>query len=212
MRAALNINAKPPVGGQIKWPDWAKMKQMGVERMGFPTTDPRIPFKDANGSFLEQVRSKGVTLFAFRALWGWSGSPEGWADQFRTELGQMDMLKTGQHGARQCALNADLEVDDSAWMMACLARILQVLPGRGLTWSLQPHKGGVISDKLVNFINAQRWLTICPFNYYNDMRPVSERWVVEDLLARGIRNDKILIYYGRYCEAYGILYDLDTIA
>jgi len=154
-----------------------------------------------------------------RALWNWGGSPEAWADDFRADLKRLDMLSTmtlpgniPKHSARQCAINADLEVDDSEWVFRALAQLLSVLPGRGITWSMQPHKGGIISDTLRDLINKSQWITVAPYTYRNNMQRCSERWVVDDLIARGIKPEKILCYYRDVCEGWnGLLWDLVQI-
>lgn len=215
MRAALTLK------GNALWPAQAKARALGADRLGWETDNPFIdPKSNGNVNVLEAVRANGFTLFLFRALWGWTGSPEGWADAFKADLGRLDLLSTmsdpnpaKRHPARQCALDADLEVDDSAWVLAALKRLRANLPGRGLTWSMQPHKGGIISDQLRDFINNDTMVTVAPFTYLNDMQPVSERWVVDDLLDHGIKREKILVYYGSWCENWnGFLYDLDQIA
>src|SRR5215831_5492055 len=111
MHAALTLD-----NGGPQWPDQAKARKMGVDRLGYPTNDPRLNWKAADGTaYLEVLRAAGWSLFAFRALWGWSGSPEGWAQAFRDDLQRLDMLPvtsgSNRHTARQCALDADLEVD-----------------------------------------------------------------------------------------------------
>jgi hypothetical protein len=221
----MNAGLELPGGGLF--PNKVEVDAYGLDRIGWPTYveapdgyvfNPALD-KSKNGgvNVIEDVRNSWhKTVFLFRALWGWSGSPESWADAFHDDLKKLDMLSTmsdpnpaKRHGARQCALDADLEVDDAAWVLRALRRLLAVLPGRGITWSFQPHKGGIISDELVDFINTERWITIAPFKYRNNMQPCSERWVIEDLKSRGIRDDKILIWFDRYEEGFnGFLFGI----
>jgi len=206
-------------GGSL-FPNKAKVDAYGLDRIGWPTMveipggykpNPILD-KNQNGgvNVIEEVRTSWTkTVFLFRALWGWNGTPEAWADEFKKDLARLDLLKTATHAPRQCALDADLEVDNSDWLMRALGRLMQIMPGRGVTWSGQPHKGGIISDAFVDFINNHKWLTVAPFKYRNDMQPCSERWTIEDLKARGIRDDKILIWYDRYEEGFnGFLYGI----
>lgn len=222
MKAALEL---PGAG---LFPNKTLIDRYGVDRIGWPTHteapgggfvfNPTLDTtKNGNVNVMEEVRANwGKTLFAFRALWGHNGTPEEWADSFRDDLKRLDMLSTmsdpnpaKRHPARQCALDADLEVDDSTWILRALRRLLAVLPGRGITWSMQPHKGGTMSDELVKFINTEKWITVAPFKYLNDMQPCSERWVIDDLIARGILEAKILVWYDRFEHGFdGFLYGL----
>jgi len=215
MKAALELhNGGIGPGNTIAWPNQAKARAAGADRLGFQADDPRLAWKEtgSNIPFLEKIRANGWSLFLSRSLWGYTGSPAGMAQLFYMDMARLDMLPTAAHKARQCALNADLESDDPAWVLATLMEIRRLLSGRGLTWSHQPIKGGIYSDALVDFINGDSMVTVAPFLYRNDMTPVSERWAVNDLINRGIRPSKILPYYGRKCEGWdGFLYDLAQI-
>lgn len=216
MKAGLEL----PGGGLF--PSKERVDRFGLDRIGWPTfveapgggviRNPLLELSLSGGpNVIEEVRNNwSKTVFLFRALWGWSGPPEAWADEFRKDLARYDLTsKPGVHPARQCALDADLEVDNPDWIRRALGRLLEVLPGRGLTWSFQPHKGGIMSPALVDFINGQRWLTVAPFKYFNDMQPCSERWVVEDLRAAGIADAKILVWYDRFESGFdGFLYGI----
>lgn len=208
MRAALVL----PGGGM--WPPQQKAHDLGCDRIGWTSQDPQIdPATNGGTNVVEAVRGNGFTVFLMRALWGWGGTPEGWADAFRADLGRLDLLKTSAHGARQCALNADLEVDDSEWVCRALLRLLAIMPGRGLTWSMQPHKGGIIGDELLALINSNQWVTVAPYLYRNNMQRCSERWVVDDLTGRGVKPQKILPYYRDVSEGWnGFLWDLAQVA
>lgn len=216
MRAALELhNGGIGAGNEVAWPDQAKAHRLGVDRLGFQADDPRLAWKSLGStgtSFLEMLRMNGWSLYLSRSLWGMT-SPSAIAQAFVDDMRRLDMLPTAQHPARQCALNADLESDDAAFILSTLMRIRALLPGRGLTWSFQPHKGGIMSDALVDFINNDRMVTVAPFTYRNDMTPCSERWVVDDLVGHGIKPAKVLPYYSRWAEGWdGFLYDLENIA
>lgn len=211
MKAALQLRTGT---ANVNWPDQAKARRLGVDRIGWESIDPVIdPAQNGGTNVMEAVRNNGFTLFLFRGYWDWGGSPEGWAAAFRDDLRRLDLMPVtsgpNQHKARQCALDADLEVADSDWMLPCLKELRRLMPGRGLTWSLQPHWGGVISPALRDFINDDKMVTIAPFAYGAKMEPWSERWVVDDLLDYGIHREKILIYYASWCEYWnGFLFDL----
>lgn len=216
MKAALELhNGGIGPNNEVSWPNQAKARAMGVNRLGFQADDPRLAWKE-NGSwgrsFLEALRASGWSLYLSRSLWGMT-SPTVIAQAFYSDMKRLDMLPTAQHQARQCALNADLESDDAAFILETLSRIRGLLPGRGLTWSFQPHKGGIMSDELVAFINGDKWVTVAPFCYLNDMTRCSERWVVDDLVAHGIKPAKVLPYYADWSVGWnGFLYDLEQIS
>jgi hypothetical protein len=217
MRAALELhNGGISADNKVAWPDQAKARHLGADRLGFQADDPRLAWKEGGStgrSFLELLRANGWSLFLSRSLWGFGGSPAVFAQMFVDDMRRLDMLPTQQHSARQCALNADLEVDDPVWILRTLMAIRALLPGRGLTWSFQPHKGGIMSAELVDFINNDRMVTVAPFTYRNDMTPCSERWVVDDLADHGIKRAKVLPYYSTWAEGWdGFLYDLENIA
>lgn len=210
------MNAALTLKGGGHFPAQSKARALGVDRLGWTVDDPIIDPKTNGGiSVLEPVRANGFTLFLMRAFWGWSGSPEAWAAAFRDDLRRLDLMPVtsgNKHPARQCALNADLEVDDSAWVLAALVELLRLMPGRGLTWSMQPHKGGIIGDPLRDLINNDPRVTVAPYLYRNNMQRCSERWVIDDLLARKIRPEKILAYHCDWSEGFnGILWNLAEI-
>ncbi len=210
MRAALTLS-----GGRL-WPEQSKARTLGVDRLGWETNNPVIdPRTNGGVQVLEPVRANGFSLYLMRAFWGWGGSPEGWAQAFRDDLKRLDLLPVTVgpqqllHGSRQCALNADLEVDDSLWVLAALKELRRLMPGRGLTWSMQPHKGGIIGDELRDFLNNDPMVTVAPYLYRNNMQRCSETWVRDDLEARGIRKAKIIPYYGDWSEGFdGFLWNL----
>lgn len=77
---------------------------------------------------------------------------------------------------------------------------------------MQPHKGGIIGDPLRDLINNDPRVTVAPYLYRNNMQRCSERWVIDDLLARKIRPEKILAYHCDWSEGFnGILWNLAEI-
>jgi hypothetical protein len=83
-------------------------------------------------------------------------------------------------------------------------------PGRSLVWTLESLQGGWIGDATVDLINTNALLTIAPQCYYGDMTPVFIQYAIEDLVARGIKREKIQPFI-RPDRAdagwYGIVYD-----
>lgn len=82
MKAALQLRTG---SSRVQWPDQDKARRLGADRIGWESVDPLIdPAQNGGTNVMEAVRANGFTLFLFRGLWDWTGSPEGWAAAFRT--------------------------------------------------------------------------------------------------------------------------------
>lgn len=208
MKAALNL----PGGGEF--PDQALAKARGVTAIGWEARDVNIQKLNADGTnhVIEAVRSNGSDVFLFWAP-GWYGwpAPETFAKIASDDINRLGLYNPAKKINKQCWIDLDIESDDPDYVLRALREMRRLRPGRSLVWSFQPMKGGIVgsSFELLTLVNSDPMVSVCPFNYRNDMRPVSERMVVRDLLDWGVTNDTIKVYYDRYEEGFdGILYGI----
>jgi hypothetical protein len=203
------VKAAITLKGGARWPAQSKARTLGVDRLGWEADDPNIDPKLNGGvQVIEPVRANGFSIFLMRdPRWdNYMDPPATWAKKFSS-----DLTRLGLEG-KQCALLADIEIHDSNWILAALQELRRLRSGRGLTWSPEPIQGGIVSDDLRDFINNDPMVTVSPQCYRGNMTPVSERWAVDDLLARKIKPEKILPFYGSYCDGWnGFLYNLTEI-
>lgn len=206
MKAALNL----PGGGQF--PDQDLAKARGVDTIGWDARDVNIQKLNPDGTnaTIESVRSNGFNIFIFEAP-GWYNwpAPEAFAKIASDDLNRLGLYNPTKKINKQCWIDLDIEIDDANWVLRALKEMRRLRPGRSLVWSFQPIKGGIISDALRDFINADPMISVAPFNYRNDMRPVATRWILDDLRARNLDEERIKMYFDRYEEGFdGILYGI----
>jgi hypothetical protein len=186
-----------------------KARGWGVDQFFWDATDPAADHPKKLPGVLDDMRKAGWKVGITRdPRWDNYSHPAGW---YGTQLSK-DLTDLGCDG-KQCSCVFDGEIHDSNRILAEIKAFRKLRPGRFLYWTLEPRQGGIISDELVAFINNDPLTWVVPQKYRGGMQPVSERIVVNDLRARGLGEDKILVYYERYEEGFeGIIFDIANAA
>jgi hypothetical protein len=196
-----------PGGGTF--PDQQKARGFGVDQFFWDATDPAADHPKKLPGVLDDMRKAGWKVGITRdPQWDGYSHPFGW---YGAQLSK-DITDLGCDG-KQCSAVLDGEVHDSNRILAELKAFRKLRPGRFLYWTMEPKQGGIMSDELIAWINNDPLTWVVIQKYRNRMQPVSERAVIDDLRARGLREDKILVYYERYEEGFeGIIFDIANAA
>ena len=199
MRAAYVNRGGPNV------PDQQKAKLMGVDQFVWDAVDPVAPIGLA--ALLVTMRGAGWKVAINRCT-----RNEEWPDsetdpvKFGAQL-SADLTRLQCDGGKQCSVVMDVEQHDPDWILAAIRTFRAKRPGRYLYWTCEYHQAGWMTPTLRDWINRDPLTWIVPQAYLGPMIPVSERAVIENLMAVGFNEAKIKVYYaGQYVDFDGILF------
>lgn len=178
MKAALVLRGGPKV------PDLTKAQNLGINRLYWEAEDPQL-----DASLLDAVRAKGFSVGIMRDP-HWNGdTPEILAARLSKDLDRLGST------SKQCAVIADIEVHDSAYLLSWLHNWRIIRPTRETAWTMEPFQGGWFSPALVSAINADPNIAVVPQGYYGDMRRVNHDQLRCDILARGVNCVRYKAFY-----------------
>ena len=170
-----------PGGPQV--PDFAKAKRYGITRLYWQADDPQI----SAGLFLA-IRERGMEVGIMRdPHWDMASA----IDLARTL--DADVTRLGSNSA-QCAVLADIEYHDAAYVIAFLHEWRALRPNRMTGWTLEPHQGGWFTPDLVRLL-MQSKVTVFPQAYYGDQTPADPDWTRCDLIERGLPRGLVSVCY-----------------
>lgn len=175
--------------GGPKYPDPLKAKKYGVTRHYWDATDPQI-----DSVFLDQMRTRTEVGFTRDPRWGDLSA----VDLARTM--DADLVRLGSAN-KQCAVIADIESHDAVYVVAWLKEWRKLRPARVTGWTMEPNQfdtgpGGWVTPALVTTVNADPNLMVFPQLYLGDMTPAVESLVATEVVAAGVRRDRVRCYYG----------------
>ena len=170
-----------PGGPQV--PDLAKVKRYGITRLYWQANDPQI-----SGGLLLAIRERGMEVGIMRdPHWDGLSAP----DLARTL--DSDLVRLGS-GDSQCAVLADIEYHDHAYLIAFLQAWRHLRPRRLTGWTLEPLQGGWMPDTLAAEITRCD-VTVYPQTYFGNMAPVAPDLVRCDVIERGISRGRVSAVY-----------------
>lgn len=171
--------------GGPKVPDLAKAARLGITRFYWSAEDNQI-----DTSLFDAMRAKGYEVGLMRDPHWDNRSPQSLAEKLHD-----DIIRLGSH-AKQCAVMADIEYHDPSYVRDFITFWRGLRPTRPTSWTLEPNQGGWFPKYLVDKVNADPNLVVIPQNYYFNMSPAVEWKTALDIAARGVRTDRISIFYG----------------
>jgi hypothetical protein len=169
--------------GGPKVPDIAKAKQYGITRLYWEARDPQI----SAGLFLA-IRERGVEVGIMRdPSWDQSSAID-LARELDADLGRLGSSNS------QCAVLADIEYHDPAYITTFLGEWRALRPARMTGWTCEPLQGGWMAPNFVQAVN-QASVFVFPQSYLGNMSPVDPDLVRSDLIERGFRRSGIGVVY-----------------
>jgi hypothetical protein len=164
-------------------PDIAKAKRYGITRWYWEARDPQI-----NAGLLQAIRERSMEVGIMR--------DPSWDNASAIDLARQldaDLLRLGSSNS-QCAVLADIEYHDPAYVQAFLGEWRALRPTRVTGWTLEPLQGGWMDqafERAVDFADV----TIYPQAYLGNMSPVDPDLVRSDLIERGFRRGAVSCVY-----------------
>jgi len=134
------------------------------------------------------IRERGMEVGVMR---GPSWDSLGAIDLARTL--DADLVRLGS-GQSQCAVLADIEYHDPAYIIAFLTEWRQLRPHRVTGWTLEPLQGGWVTPMLAHVIGTDV-IDAYPQTYLGNMSPVAPDLVRCDLIERGIPRGRVEAVY-----------------
>lgn len=212
MKASLVIRGGPLV------PDLAKAQKYGINELVFEADDPALRALDSTGrpvgiGLFAALRQKGYKIRLMRDVgWPTSGTTAvAIATALSNDISVYGGGFEGSPSTAQLSAMYDGEVPhDAAFHEAVIREFFRRRPGRSLVWTLEAMQAGWLSDSLVALVNSNSLLTIAPQCYTGDMTPYFVPYVLENLVGRGIKREKIQPFLrADRLDAgwYGIAYD-----
>ncbi len=180
MRGSLVLRGGPLV------PDLNVARDKGIQEFAWEAVDPQL-----SKTLLESIRRQAIKVRVMRDP-SWNGLSAVAAGAALSD--DITRLGGGEVGtsAAQLAAMLDAEVHDSRYVITAIRRFRELRSGRHLIWTCEPLQGGWFSPELVQLINDDPLLAVAPQTYYGDMRCVYVELVVNDLLQRGVKREKIV--------------------
>ena len=161
-----------PGGPQV--PDIAKAKRYGITRLYWQANDPQI-----SAGLFQAIRDRGMEVGIMRdPAWDNLGA----IDLARTL--DADLIRLGSSNS-QCAVLADIEYHDPAYIGVFCREWRALRPNRVTGWTLEPHQGGWFTTTLVRML-MQAKVTIFPQAYLGDQTPVDVDATRCDLIERSL--------------------------
>jgi hypothetical protein len=164
-------------------PDIAKAKRYGITRLYWEARDPQI-----NAGLFQGIRASGYEVGVMR--------DPSWDNLSAIDLAReldADLLRLGSSNS-QCAVLADIEYHDPAYVQAFLGEWRALRPKRVTGWTLEPLQGGWMDhafERAVDFADV----TIYPQAYLGNLSPVDPDLVRSDLIERGFRRGAVSCVY-----------------
>jgi len=189
-----------PGGPQV--PDLAKAKRYGITRLYWQANDPEI-----SSGLLLAIRERGMEVGIMR--------DPGWDNASAFDLAAALDADLGRLGATnsQCAVLADIEYHDPAYITAFLGKWRALRPRRVTGWTLEPLQGGWMGANFVAAV-AQADVAVFPQAYYGNMSPVDPDLCRADLVERGLSRVKVApVYDAAHLPTHwdGIAYRFDQL-
>lgn len=170
-----------PGGPQV--PDLAKAKRYGITRLYWQANDPQI-----SAGLFTAIRERGMEVGVMR--------DPSWSHAAAIDLARMldaDLVRLGSSQS-QCAVLADIEYHDPAYVMAFLREWRDLRPNRVTGWTLEPLQGGWMDHGFRQDVKKYR-VTIFPQTYLGNMTPVAADVVRCDLIERGFSRCEVVMVY-----------------
>jgi hypothetical protein len=95
----------------------------------------------------------------------------------------------------QCYGLADIEYHSSLFVLEFFKAFRAIRNKRIVVWAPESMQGGWMEPELVSFINADPNILVAKQNYTGDMREIDGSVSTKDLLARGIRAEKVTSFH-----------------
>lgn len=170
------------------WPDWAKFRKYGITRV-------YVDAREATKALLDGIRSQNFEAGIYRDP-NWDGLT---ADALGKAVHQ-DLLRVLAYPTEQCAVLFDIEfTHDPQYILDTVASFRKPRPTREAAWTCEPHQGGWFSQALIDKINNDALFSVIPQTYLSflgdSMFPADPVAVLEDLTARGVKRNKIKLFY-----------------
>ena len=173
-----------PGGPQV--PDLAKAKSYGITRLYWQANDPQI----SAGLFLA-IRERGMEVGIMRDP-HWDNLSAISAIDLAREL-DADLGRMGS-SASQCAVLADIEYHDPAYITAFLGEWRALRPQRVTGWTLEPLQGGWMDAAFVTSVTSAV-VSVYPQAYLGNMSPVDPDLCRADLIERGLLRGRVAPFY-----------------
>jgi ribosomal protein S18 len=189
-----------PGGPQV--PDLAKARQYGITRLYWQANDPEI----SAGLFLA-IRERGMEVGIMR--------DPSWTHASALDLARMldaDLVRLGSSNS-QCAVLADIEYHDHAYIEAFLSEWRALRPSRVTGWTLEPLQGGWMSPVFVATVRRAA-VEVFPQTYLGNMAPVDPDLCRADLIERGMLRSSVgAVYNATHLPTHwdGIAYRFDQL-
>jgi len=170
-----------PGGPQV--PDLAKAKRYGITRLYWEAHDAQI-----SAGLFQAIRERSMEVGIMRDP-AWDNSS---AIDLAREL-DADLGRLGSSNS-QCAVLADIEYHDPAYITAFLSEWRALRPMRVTGWTLEPLQGGWMNAAFVKEVVSAH-VGVFPQSYLGNMSPVDPDLVRADLVERGLRRADVCVVY-----------------
>jgi hypothetical protein len=164
-------------------PDIAKAKRYGITRLYWEARDPQI-----NAGLFQAIRERSMEVGIMR--------DPSWDNASAIDLARQldaDLLRLGSSNS-QCAVLADIEYHDPAYVQAFLGEWRALRPRRVTGWTLEPLQGGWMAPEFVRAVwNAG--VQVFPQAYLGNMSPVDPDLVRSDLIERDFPREAVMPVY-----------------
>lgn len=170
-----------PGGPQV--PDLAKAKRYGITRLYWQANDPQI-----SAGLLLAIRDRGMEVGIMR-------DPH-WDNLSAIDLARTldaDLVRLGS-GNSQCAVLADIEYHDPAYITAFLHEWRSLRPARVTGWTLEPLQGGWMPPDFCTLVTRAS-VSVFPQTYLGNMSPVAPDLCRADLIERGLSRGWVSAVY-----------------
>lgn len=164
-------------------PDLSKCARYRISRLYWQANDPQV-----EPEMLAAIRGRGLEVGIMRDP-HWDNLP---ALQLAHRL-DADLVRLGADNA-QCAVLADIEYHDAAYVQTFLHEWRTLRPRRATGWTLEPLQGGWVTKDLAAMIQTTQ-VAVFPQAYYGDMTPVDVDRTRTDLIERGIPRGMVAAVY-----------------
>ena len=164
-------------------PDIAKAKRYGITRLYWEARDPQI-----NAGLFQGIRERWIEVGIMR--------DPSWDHLSAIDLARRldaDLLRLGSSNL-QCAVLADIEYHDPAYVQAFLREWRDLRPNRVTGWTLEPLQGGWMAPDFVRAVSMAA-VSLFPQSYYGNMSPVDPDLARSDLIERGFNRYNVAPVY-----------------
>lgn len=186
-------------------PDIVVVRRYALTRLYWQANDVQI-----SADFFQDLRDspgwRGVELGIVRdPIWGTLTNVEYDAERAAGRMPQAlgahelanrlsnDLTRLGS-SQKQCAVQADIEYHDPAYLTAFLQEWRALRPNRVTGWTLEPLQGGWMSPVFVDTLKRAK-VGVYPQAYFGNMNPVDPDLVRADLIERGLPRGAVSVEY-----------------